>query len=87
MFLKVKVKAHAKEEGVFKQEGGFLIVKVKAPREKGLANCALLKTLSTKFKIPLSAISIKSGSTSLKKIINIDPAYAQCVFEVLSSLS
>ncbi len=87
MFLRIRVKANAREDGVHKKEGDYLIVKVKAPREKGLANAALLKTLSKEFSIPLSAIFIKSGHTCVKKGIEIEESYANLVFEKLSTLT
>jgi uncharacterized protein (TIGR00251 family) len=84
MFLKVKVKANARINSIEKMEGEFLVVKVKSPREKGLANKHLIQTLSDEFKVPKSAIFIKSGETSTKKILEIDDLYASLVFEKLS---
>lgn len=87
MFLRIRVKANAREDVIHKAEGDYLVVKVKAPREKGLANKALIKILSKEFAIPGSSISIKSGHTSLKKAIEIEESYANLVFEKLSLLS
>ncbi len=84
MFLKVKVKANARINSIEKMEGEFLVVKVKSPREKGLANKNLIQTISDNFNIPKSAIVIKSGETSPKKILEIDDLYANLVFDKLS---
>jgi uncharacterized protein (TIGR00251 family) len=87
MIIRVRVKANAREDAISKKEGDYLVVKVKAPREKGLANASLLKTLSKEFLIPLSAIAIKSGHTCLKKTIEVQEPYAKLVFEKLSQFS
>jgi len=84
MFLKVKVKANAKINSIEKMEGEFLVVKVKSPREKGLANKHLIQTISDEFKIPKSSIAIKTGETSIRKILEIDDFYANLVFDKLS---
>lgn len=86
MFLRVKVKANSRENKIEKMVGDFLMVKVKSPREKGLANKALISLLCDTFKIPKTAIEIKSGSSAIKKLLLIDDAYASLVFEALSSL-
>lgn len=87
MLLSLEIKANQFENKITKRNGNGLLIKLKAPREKGLANKALFKTLSKEFKIPQSAITIKSGKTSTKKIIEIETAYAGRVFERLSTLS
>ena len=87
MLLKVKVKANSYINKLLKKEGDSLVISVKAPREKGLANKHLINTLSEAFSIPKEAITIQSGEFSLKKLIVIDDSYANLVFEKLSSLS
>ena len=86
MLLKVKVKANCYENKIIKREGAFLVVSIKAPREKGLANKNLIETLSKEFSIPKSSLTIKSGTTSIKKLIVIEDIYANLVFERLSSV-
>jgi uncharacterized protein (TIGR00251 family) len=86
MILKVKVKANGYENKIVKREGDFLVVSVKSPREKGLANKNLIETLSKEFSIPKKAITIESGLTSIKKIVVIEESYANLVFERLSSV-
>ncbi len=87
MLLKIKVKANSYENKILKKEGDCLVVSVKAPREKGLANKNLIATLSKEFSIPKNSISIKSGITSIKKLILIEEIHANLVFERLSSVS
>ncbi len=48
-----------------------LRVKVKAPAEKGRANKAVIKFLEKELKLLKGSISIKSGTTSSRKIIEI----------------
>ena len=86
MLLQVKVKANAKINRALKIKGGYLEVFVSPPREKGLANKALIKTLSDFFGIPKSSIEIKKGLTSVIKSIEIEKCYANKVFSKLSSL-
>lgn len=49
-----------------------LKVKVKAPAEKGKANKAVIKVLEKELKLEKGSISIKSGTTSGRKIIEIN---------------
>jgi uncharacterized protein (TIGR00251 family) len=84
MILKVKVKANSYQSKIVKKEGDFLVIHVKLPREKGLANKALIEILSKEFSTPKTAIKIQSGLTSIKKTIIIEEVYANFVFERLS---
>ncbi|MCH9621684.1 MAG: hypothetical protein S4CHLAM20_11090 [Chlamydiia bacterium] len=87
MFIRVKIKPNNRINKIEKMEGDFLCIKVKSPREKGLANKDLIATLSLSFNIPKSAISIKSGLTSPNKMIEIDDTYASLVFDKLTEFS
>jgi len=46
-------------------------IRVKASPVEGKANAALIKFLSSKLRVPKSSISIVSGKTSKRKIIEI----------------
>ena len=65
----VEVKAGAKIEKVEKINDSFYIVWVKAPRIKGKANEAVIKTLKTFFK---KQVRLVAGKTSTKKIVDVD---------------
>ena len=65
----VEVKAEAKEEKVEKIEDAHYLVWVKAPRNKGKANEAVLKSLKRFFK---RQVRLVSGATSTTKIVDVD---------------
>ncbi len=71
MKIKVKVKARSKVERVEKVGDGLYKVWVKAVPEKGKANEAVIKALSSYLDVPKSSISIVSGRTSSDKILEI----------------
>lgn len=65
----VEVKVEAKEEKVEKIEDAHYLVWVKAPRSKGKANEAVLKSLKHFFKRQARLVS---GATSTTKIVDVD---------------
>jgi len=50
---------------------GSVKIRVKASPVEGKANAALIKFLSSKLRVPKNSISIVSGKTSKRKIIEI----------------
>jgi uncharacterized protein (TIGR00251 family) len=72
MQKKVKVKPNSKQQKIAEQEDGSLIVHLKSPPVDGKANEELIKLLAEKFDVPKSHITIKSGSTSRQKVVEID---------------
>lgn len=69
--IEVKVKAGAKENLVKKISENSYEVSVKAEREKGKANEALLKLLSAYLGYPLNALKIKKGSRGKLKLVEL----------------
>ena len=65
--IKIKVIPNSKKEEIARTNAE-LIVKTKAPAEKGKANKAVIKLLSKYFN---AGIRIMSGKTSRKKIIEV----------------
>jgi len=72
MQKRVKVKPNSKQQKVEELADGSLIVHLKSPPVDGKANEELIKLLAKKFDVPKSSISIKSGTTSRQKVIEID---------------
>jgi uncharacterized protein len=69
LVLKVHVKAGAFQDEVACEENGELKIRIRAQREKGKANEALIKLLALYFDIPKSHIEITSGFTSPHKTV------------------
>jgi hypothetical protein len=68
MKINVKVISNASRNKIVKEES-FYKAYITAQREKGKANKALIKLLSSHFKISKSRISILKGELSNKKLI------------------
>ncbi len=72
MKILVKAKLFSKRESIEKIDNNYFLIKVKEPPTKGMANKAIIKTLSTYFKVKLSDIKLISGTTSKNKIFEIN---------------
>lgn len=72
MQIKVKVITRSsKDEIIGEMADGTIKIKLKASPIKGQANESLIDLLSKYYKLPKSSISIKSGITSTKKVVDI----------------
>jgi uncharacterized protein len=69
--LTVKVKPNSKQQNIQEQPDGSLTVHLKSPPVDGKANQELIAMLAKKFKIPKSAIAIKSGFSSRNKLVEV----------------
>ncbi|MEG3895043.1 MULTISPECIES: DUF167 domain-containing protein [unclassified Microcoleus] len=67
----VKVKPHSKQQSIEEQPDGSLTVHLKSPPVDGKANQELIVLLAKKFKVPKSAIGIKSGFSSRNKLVEV----------------
>jgi len=67
----VKVKPNSKQQSIEEQPDGSLTVHLKSPPVDGKANQELIMLLAKKFKVPKSAIAIKSGLSSKHKLVEI----------------
>ncbi len=72
MKISVQVKAGAKENRVEDLGAGQYRVRVKAPPVEGKANDALVVVLAEHFHVSKSAVRLRIGQTSKKKIFEID---------------
>lgn len=71
MRIFVSVKPGAKETVVERLGENQFSVKVKEPPVEGKANKAVIKALSKYLDIPASRISVKSGESGKRKVIDI----------------
>lgn len=67
----VKVKPNSKNQSIEEQPDGSLTVHLKSPPVDGKANQELIVMLAKKFKVPKSAIAIKSGLFSRNKLVEV----------------
>lgn len=72
MYIKVKVKAGAKEEKFVKKSDDHFEVSVKEPAERNLANTRVLELVREYFKVYDKEVRIVSGHHSPGKIISLD---------------
>ncbi|MBS1154192.1 MAG: hypothetical protein H6R07_116 [Proteobacteria bacterium] len=69
--LRLHVQPGAKKTGVAGLYGDCLKVRLAAPPVDGKANDCLLRALSDWFGVPLRQVSLKSGETSRRKVVEI----------------
>lgn len=75
MKITVKVKPNARENSIKETGINIYEIKVSVPPEKGKANEKVMELLAKHLKIPKSAITLKSGSTSRIKIFEIQQTF------------
>lgn len=70
MKISVQVKAGVKESKISEKDGLFFIYLKSQPHE-GKANAELIRLLASHFRVSQGRISIKSGHTSRRKMVEI----------------
>jgi uncharacterized protein (TIGR00251 family) len=70
--LTVQVKPNAKQQKLTQIADGTWAIHLKSPPTEGKANKELIALLAKHFKVPKSAITIKTGLTSRLKRVDID---------------
>ena len=86
MKLQIKVIPSSSKDCIAGWLEDTLKVKVKAPPEKGKANKAVIKTLEKSLDLPKGSISISSGTTSTRKIIEINGVDENSINKKLSAI-
>jgi uncharacterized protein (TIGR00251 family) len=74
--LRLKVQPKARREGIqglAEDAGGGTVLKlaVRAPPEDGKANAAVIALLADRFGVAKSAVSVVSGATDRRKLVEI----------------
>jgi hypothetical protein len=87
MKLKIKVIPSSSKDCIAGWLEDTLKVKVKAPPEKGKANKAIIKLLEKSLDLAKGSIIITGGTTSSRKIIEINCSDENAIIEKLGSLS
>jgi hypothetical protein len=86
MKLQIKVIPSSSKDCIAGWLEDTLKVKVKAPPEKGKANKAVIKTLEKSLDLPKGSITISSGTTSTRKIIEINGVDENSINKKLSAI-
>ena len=71
MKIIVSVKPNARKDAIEKIDRGHYVIRLHAAPAEGKANSAFIKFLANHFDIPKSRITMISGFSSHKKIIEI----------------
>lgn len=79
LLLHIKVSPGSKQDCVVGWFGDVLKLRIQANPEKGKANSAVIELLSLVLQIPKDNVSIKSGHTSSRKVVQIDGLSAEDV--------
>jgi hypothetical protein len=86
MKLQIKVIPSSSKDCIAGWLEDTLKVKVKAPPEKGKANKAVIKTLEKTLELAKGSITISSGTTSTRKIIEINNVDENSINKRLSAI-
>ena len=71
--LAVSVRPNARHSRLLQAEDGSWRAELKAPPVDGKANAALLAFLAERLGVPNRAVSLRSGDTSRRKLVEIQP--------------
>ncbi len=77
--LTLHIQPGAKKTEVAGQHGEALKIRLAAPPVDGKANEALLRFVAETLGLPKSAVSLKSGQTSRRKVLEISGATSEAV--------
>jgi uncharacterized protein (TIGR00251 family) len=68
VLLRVKARAHAREDAVLGVRAGELVVSVRAPAEKGKANAEIVRVIARTLGLSRDVVALKSGGSSPHKV-------------------
>lgn len=71
MYLKIKTHPNSKKEKIIKKSENSFEVYIKERAERGLANKAVIKTLSSYLKVPAGKLKLVKGAKSKNKIFEV----------------
>ena len=81
--LAVHVQPGAKKSGVVGEHGDALKIRLAAPPVDGKANAALIDFLADRLGVARGEVTLKSGQTSRRKVLEIERAPADLVARLL----
>ena len=77
--LTLHIQPGAKKTEVAGEHGDALKIRLAAPPVDGKANAALLAFIAERLGVPKSAVTLKSGPTSRRKVVEVEGASAEVV--------
>ena len=77
--LTLHIQPGAKKTEVAGEHGDALKIRLAAPPVDGKANAALLAFIAERLGVSKSAVTLKSGQTSRRKVVEVDGASADVV--------
>ena len=77
--LTLHIQPGAKKTEVAGEHGDVLKIRLAAPPVDGKANAALLAFIAERLWVPKSAVTLKSGQTSRRKVVEVAGASAEVV--------
>jgi uncharacterized protein (TIGR00251 family) len=83
--LTVHVQPNARRSGIAGRHGDALKIRIAAPASNNRANDALIAFIAGCLALPRSAVTIRQGSTSRRKVVAIAPVDAGAALRLLSS--
>ena len=82
--LQIHAQPNAKTTGAAGLHGDALKVRIAAPAVDDKANAMLLAWLAAALQLPRNALKIRSGATSRRKVVEIQPADAAIAAQAAS---
>ncbi|WP_205229667.1 DUF167 domain-containing protein [Azospira oryzae] len=83
LLLSLHIQPGAKKTEVCGLHGDALKIRLAAPPVDGKANAALLAFVADRLDLPKSAVSLKSGQTSRRKVVEVAEPPADAVQRLL----
>lgn len=83
LLLTLHIQPGAKKTEVCGLHGDALKIRLAAPPVDGKANAALLAFVADRLDLPKSAVSLKSGQTSRRKVVEVTEPPADAVQRLL----
>ncbi|MDQ5918436.1 MAG: uncharacterized protein QG660_1549 [Pseudomonadota bacterium] len=77
--LTLHIQPGAKKTEVAGEHGDALKIRLAAPPVDGKANAALLAFIAERLGVPKSAVTLKSGQTSRRKVVEVEGESAEVV--------
>ena len=77
--LTLHIQPGAKKTEVAGEHGDALKIRLAAPPVDGKANAALLAFIAERLGVSKSAVTLKSGQTSRRKVVEVEGASAEAV--------
>ena len=83
--LTLHIQPGAKKTEIAGLHGDALKIRLAAPPVDGKANEALVKFVAEALKLPKSAVNLKSGQTSRRKVLEVSGATSEAVARFVQS--